>query len=65
MRAFSGDVNQDGFIDLTDVLNINNDANIFLSGYVVSDLTGNDLVDLTDVLMAYNNSVGFVSVIKP
>lgn len=63
--AFSGDVNQDGFIDLTDVLNINNDANIFLSGYVVSDLTGNDLVDLTDVLMAYNNSVGFVSVIKP
>ncbi|HMS32569.1 MAG TPA: hypothetical protein PKC91_00650 [Ignavibacteria bacterium] len=63
--AFSGDVNQDGFIDLTDVLSINNDANIFLSGYVVTDLTGNDLVDLTDVLMAYNNSVGFVSVIKP
>jgi hypothetical protein len=63
--VYSGDVNQDGFVDLTDVLTINNDANIFLSGYVVSDLTGNDLVDLTDVLMAYNNSVGFVSVIKP
>lgn len=62
---YSGDVNQDGFIDLTDVLAINNDANIFLTGYVVTDLTGNDLVDLTDVLMAYNNSSAFVSVKKP
>ena len=62
---YSGDVNQDGFIDLTDVISISNAANIFLTGYVVTDLTGNNVVDLTDVVMAYNNSVNFVNVIKP
>ena len=62
---FSGDINQDGFIDLTDVIFINNDANNFLSGYIVSDITGNNTTDLTDVIMAYNNANIFVSVKKP
>ena len=62
---YSGDVNQDGYIDLTDVIQINNEANTFTTGYVVTDLTGNNAVDLTDVIMAYNNSVSFVSVVKP
>jgi len=58
---YSGDVNQDGFIDLNDVISISNKANEFAPGYLVQDLTGNNLVDLNDVLMAYNNSVNFVS----
>ena len=62
---YSGDVNQDGAIDLTDVIRIYNDANSFLTGYVVTDLTGDNAVDLTDVVMAYNNSVNFVRVISP
>ena len=62
---YSGDVNQDGIIDLTDVLMIYNDANVFGSGYVVTDITGNGLVDLNDVLIAYNNSAGFVAVVRP
>jgi hypothetical protein len=62
---YSGDVNQDGYIDLTDVIQINNAANTFASGYVLTDLTGNNIVDLTDVLMAYNNATAFVSVIRP
>ena len=47
---FSGDVNQDGSVNLADVLNINNDANTFVSVYVVTDLTGIELVDINDVL---------------
>ncbi len=62
---YSGDVNQDGYIDLTDVLTIYNGANNFLSGYVVTDLNGDSIVDLTDLLIAYNNSVNFVSVVRP
>ena len=62
---YSGDVNQDGVIDLADVLAIYNAANNFLTGYVSTDLNGNNLVDLTDLLFAYNNSVNFVSVINP
>lgn len=62
---YSGDVNQNGAIDLTDVLTIYNDANSFTTGYVVTDLTGNNTVDLTDELLAYNNSADFVSVERP
>ncbi len=58
---YSGDVTQDGFIDLTDVLLINNNATSFLTGYVVTDVNGNMIVDLTDVLIAYNNSINFVT----
>jgi len=62
---YSGDVNQDGTIDLSDVIQIYNGTKNFLTGYVVIDLTGNEIVDLTDLLIAYNNSVEFVSVVKP
>jgi len=62
---YSGDVNQDGAIDLTDVIMIYNGANSFQTGYVVTDLTGDNTVDLTDVIIAYNNAVAFVGVIRP
>lgn len=63
---YSGDVNQDGVIDLTDVIQISNDAGIFLTGqYLQTDLNGDSASDLTDLLLAYNNSAEFVSVVKP
>ncbi|MBK8552411.1 MAG: hypothetical protein IPL53_15615 [Ignavibacteria bacterium] len=63
---YSGDVNQDGAIDLTDVLLIHNDGGIFLTGqYLTTNLNGDSGTDLTDLLMAYNNSTNFVSVQKP
>lgn len=62
---FSGDVNQDRIVDLSDVLNIYNDANTFTSGYKVTDLTGDNFTDLTDILIAYNNSAAFVTVLRP
>lgn len=62
---FSGDVNQDGSIDLNDVLSNYNAATIFLTGYVVNDVNGDNVVDLNDILFSYNNSAAFVSVIRP
>lgn len=62
---FSGDVNNNGFIDLADVDTIYNDINNFISGYVDSDVNGDNYTDLTDVLITFNNSVDFISVIKP
>ncbi|MBK8550302.1 MAG: endonuclease [Ignavibacteria bacterium] len=62
---FSGDVNQDGIVDLTDLLLIYNDAVDFSSGYFISDINGDRIVDLTDLLITYNNSAGFVSRIIP
>ena len=62
---YSGDVNQDGTIDATDISMIDNDAANFASGYVATDLTGDDFVDGTDFVIADNNAANFVSVIKP
>ncbi len=62
---YSGDVNHDGLIDLTDILLIYNDAVSFITGNIASDLTGETVVDLNDILIAYNNSVNFVIAMKP
>lgn len=63
--VYSGDVNQDGTVDATDVSTIDNDASNFISGYVVTDLTGDDFVDGTDFAIADNNAANFVSVVRP
>jgi len=63
--AFSGDINQDGNVNLSDVLIAYNDANSFITGYKVSDVTGNNITDLSDVILAYNNSNLFVVKITP
>jgi subtilisin-like proprotein convertase family protein len=62
---YSGDINKNGFIDLTDVIADYNDVTSFATGYVKSDVTGNNITDLTDLLLVYNNSVFFVSEILP
>ncbi len=62
---FSGDVNQNGNVDLSDVLIVYNDATAFVLGYKVSDVTGNNVSDLSDVLLTYNNSAAFVALKRP
>lgn len=62
---YNGDVNQDGLIDLTDVVAINNNAAVFLAGYKTTDIDGNNITDLADLIITYNNSSNFVSVKKP
>jgi hypothetical protein len=62
---FSGDANQDGFVNLNDIIKVYNDGTNFVSGYVVSDMNGDNVVNLTDLLVTYNNSSGFVSVKRP
>jgi len=62
---YSGDVNLDGNIDLSDVVTIYNDVANFVTGYTTTDVNGDNQVDLSDVIIAYNNSVDFVSVINP
>ncbi len=63
--VYSGDVNQDGTVDATDISTIDNDASNFVGGYVVTDLTGDDFVDGTDFAIADNNAANFVGAIRP
>ena len=62
---YEGDVLQDGFIELQDIILVNNDASAFMTGYVRTDVNGDRLVDLSDLLITYNNAAAFVTVSKP
>ena len=62
---YSGDINQDDNINLIDALLAYNDASVFSSGYIASDVTGDNLTDLTDLIITNNNSNNFISKITP
>ncbi|MEO6695282.1 MAG: LamG-like jellyroll fold domain-containing protein [Ignavibacteria bacterium] len=62
---YSGDTNQDGIVDATDLAMIDNDAYNFSKGYLKSDLTGDNVVDASDAAIADNNAANFVSKITP
>ncbi|MEO8209981.1 MAG: choice-of-anchor B family protein [bacterium] len=62
---YSGDVNQDGVVDITDLGYIENDASSFNTGYINTDLNGDNLADITDESIADNNAFLFVIKITP
>lgn len=64
--VYSGDVNQDGTIDLSDLEQIDNDVYNFIFGiYYNSDLNGDYFVDIADYTIADNNAFNFVSMVRP
>ncbi len=62
---YSGDVNQDGDINLTDVIDTYNSSTSFATGYISPDINGDNVVNLSDMLIVYNNSTAFVHKITP
>jgi hypothetical protein len=62
---FSGDINQDGFIDNGDFSLWESDATSFASGYLPTDLNGDGLVDNGDYIFWEVNSNNFVGAMKP
>ncbi|MEP7146140.1 MAG: M14 family zinc carboxypeptidase [bacterium] len=62
---YSGDVDQNGQINLSDLILIFNDQTNFISGYVPSDVNGDYILNLADLIITYNNSVNFVTKLTP
>lgn len=62
---YSGDVNQDGVVDSADMTPVDNDAAIYLSGYLVTDVNGDGIIDTADMTILDNNSAFYISVIAP
>ena len=62
---FSGDVNQDGTIDASDLSDTDNDAFNSVSGHVSTVVTGDDFVDAGDVSIVENNVALGINVITP
>lgn len=62
---YSGDVNQEGNIDLADLVTVNNSSSVFSTGYVAADVNGDDFVDLSDLVITNNNASNFITKITP
>ena len=62
---YSGDIDQDGIVDASDLSQAENDAMNAVSGYVNTDVNGDDYVDAGDVSIVENNSTLGVAVIAP
>jgi len=62
---YSGDVNQDGIIDASDLSLVDNAARQFKTGYVATDVTGDRFVDGTDLIITENNALNVVQIRRP
>jgi hypothetical protein len=62
---YSGDVNQDGVVDSADMTPVDNDAALYLSGYLATDVNGDGIIDTADMTILDNNSASYISVIAP
>ncbi len=63
---YSGDVDKNGVVDITDMGIIDNGAfNLLIGIRIPTDLNGDDIVDITDLSIGDNNSYNFVSIIRP
>lgn len=62
---YSGDINQDGGIDISDMQITVNDASNFLFGYYNSDCSGDGGSDISDMQIIENNSSQFIFKARP
>lgn len=54
---FSGDVNQDGQINIADLNEIKNATQLNITGYLINDLTGDYLIESSDFSLIENNII--------
>lgn len=63
---YGGEVTGDGYIDLTDIVKIENDSYVFLTGCkILSDINNDGVVDVSDISYVDNNSSNFIAEILP
>ncbi|MEN9964486.1 MAG: Dockerin type domain, partial [Bacteroidota bacterium] len=62
---FSGDVNQDGTIDIMDLIESENKAAEFQFGYYQTDCNGDGATDLLDLQYMENNGDRFLYISRP
>lgn len=62
---YTGNVNQDFIIDASDMLYVDNDSYVFLTGDVVTDLNGDRIVDIDDLALLDNNARRLIVLERP
>ena len=62
---YSGDINQDGFIEALDYPRLFNDSDNLLEGYQTTDLNGDGFVEALDYPTLFNNSDNLIETLHP
>ena len=62
---YGGDVNQDGIIDLTDLILVGNQSALAASGFMPEDVNGDGIIDLTDLIIIANSSAQAIGIVTP
>lgn len=62
---YAGDINQDHYIDETDILLLANSCNTFEEGYLIQDLNGDGIADALDLILCDNNAATGKTAQKP
>jgi hypothetical protein len=62
---YSGDVDHDGFVGVSDMTLVDNQAFAFGYGYLTEDIDGDGFVGVSDMVIIDNNSANFVFAITP
>lgn len=62
---YGGEVVQDGLIDISDMVQVDNLSASAANGYLPSDVNGDGLIDLTDMIIVDNNSSQTISIKTP
>ncbi|MEO6695062.1 MAG: hypothetical protein ABIY50_10555 [Ignavibacteria bacterium] len=62
---YSGDLNQDGAIDGSDLSAADNDVTNFATGYVLTDVNGDNISDASDLSIIDNNAFNSIVKITP
>ncbi|MEJ5263417.1 MAG: hypothetical protein WHT45_12090 [Ignavibacterium sp.] len=62
---YSGDVNQDGFINSIDVATVYSNNISGTSGYVATDLNNDNYTEIQDLIIAFSNSAQSIQARKP
>jgi hypothetical protein len=62
---YGGDVDQDGFIGVSDMVKVDNQSASFGSGYIMEDVDGDGFIGVSDMVIVDNNSANFIFSITP
>ncbi|GAA4038577.1 hypothetical protein GCM10022386_25560 [Flavobacterium cheonhonense] len=62
---YSGDINQDGFVEASDFPFLFNDIDNFVEGYHPTDLNGDGFVEASDFPFLFNNIDAFIELLRP
>ena len=62
---YGGDVNKDGFVNISDVNQVYNNNLVGATGYISTDLNGDSFVEIEDLNIVFRNSVLGIIRIRP